>query len=86
VGVGPFFSNVVLFIVILTTAISLDRQADDHDAARLRAWAERGTPTAAACIGTFVLAESGSLDRMGLDHNLVACSNISPAIFEGAPG
>jgi len=28
VGVGPFFSNVVLFIVILTTAISLDRQAD----------------------------------------------------------
>jgi transcriptional regulator GlxA family with amidase domain len=37
---------------------------DVSDASRaLRSWADRGAATAAACIGTFVLAESGLLDN-----------------------
>jgi len=37
---------------------------DVRDAARaLRSWADRGATMTAACIGTFVLAESGLLDR-----------------------
>ena len=38
-------------------------RSDVGDATRmLRVWSERGAKTAAACIGTFVLAESGLLD------------------------
>jgi transcriptional regulator GlxA family with amidase domain len=41
-------------------------RSDVSDAAKtLRSWAERGAYTAAACIGTFVLAESGLLDNQG---------------------
>ena len=39
-------------------------RSDVSDAgATLRSWAERGAYTAAACIGTFVVAESGLLDN-----------------------
>jgi transcriptional regulator GlxA family with amidase domain len=39
-------------------------RSDVSDAARtLRSWAQRGAATAAACVGTFVLAESGLLDN-----------------------
>jgi transcriptional regulator GlxA family with amidase domain len=39
-------------------------RADVNDATHtLRSWSERGAATAAACIGTFVVAESGLLDN-----------------------
>jgi len=39
-------------------------RSDVGDAGKaLRSWAERGASTAAACIGTFVMAESGLLDH-----------------------
>jgi len=39
-------------------------RSDVSDAGkRLRSWAKRGASTAAACIGTFVVAESGLLDN-----------------------
>jgi transcriptional regulator GlxA family with amidase domain len=44
----------------LQTALA---RSDVSDACKtLRSWAERGAATAAACIGTFVVAESGLLD------------------------
>ena len=45
----------------LQTALA---RTDVRDAGKtLRSWAERGASTAAACIGTFVVAESGLLDN-----------------------
>jgi len=45
----------------LETALARSDVSDAGE--RLRGWAERGAGTAAACIGTFVLAESGLLDH-----------------------
>jgi len=63
----------------LQTALA---RSDVRDAVTLlRSWSERGAITAAACIGTFVLAESGLLDN----HDATSTWWLSPLFRQRYP-